>query len=92
MKYVLKGVEPLCAFLYFVDQDKFPNMSEVLLRFHMCTSEYESLLHDYPSDLDQYMRVIKSRMEDVSNTTFVNAGTSHLHTFNPKVKYKYFFI
>jgi hypothetical protein len=50
--YVLKGVEPLYAFLHFADQDKIPNMSKVLLRFHMCTSEYESLLRDYPSDLE----------------------------------------
>jgi hypothetical protein len=49
MQYVLKGVEPLFAFLRFVDQDKIPNMSEVLLRFHICTSEYESLLRDYPT-------------------------------------------
>jgi hypothetical protein len=52
MQYVLKGVEPLYAFLHFADQDKIPNMSKVLLRFHTCTSEYESLLHDYPSDLE----------------------------------------
>jgi hypothetical protein len=30
MHFVLKGVEPLYAFLHFADQDKVPNMSEVL--------------------------------------------------------------
>jgi hypothetical protein len=75
MEYVLKGVEPLYAFLRFADQDKVPNMSEVLLRFNICIGEYESLLHDYPNDLEQYMRVFKTRMEDVANSTFVNAGT-----------------
>jgi hypothetical protein len=53
MEYVLKGVEPLYAFLHFTDQDKVPNMSEVLLRFNMCICEYESLLHDYANDLEQ---------------------------------------
>jgi hypothetical protein len=79
MEYVLKGVEPLYAFLHFADQDKVPNMSEVLLRFNMCIGEYESLLHDYPNDLEQYMRVIKPRMGDVANSTFVNAGTCIFH-------------
>jgi hypothetical protein len=50
-------------------------MSEGFLRFSMCIGEYESLLHDYPDDLEQYMRVIKARMRDVANSTFVNAGT-----------------
>jgi hypothetical protein len=52
MEYVLKGVEPLYAFLRFADQYKVPNMSEVLLRFNMCICEYESLLYDYPNDLE----------------------------------------
>jgi hypothetical protein len=38
MHFVLKGVEPLYAFLHFADQDKIPILSKVLLRFHMCTS------------------------------------------------------
>jgi hypothetical protein len=77
----------------FVDQDKITNLSEVLLWFHMCTSEYENLIRDYPSDLDQYMRVIKPRMGGgVCNTTFLNAGTSHLLTFNPNTKHRYFSI
>jgi hypothetical protein len=46
MQYVLKGVEPLYVFLCFANQDKIPNMSEVLLQFHVCTSEYESILRD----------------------------------------------
>jgi hypothetical protein len=48
----VEGVEALFAFLHFVDQDKIPNMSELLLRFNMCIGEYESLLHEYPSDLE----------------------------------------
>jgi hypothetical protein len=90
MQYVLKGVQRLYAFLRFADQDKIPNMSDVLLRFNMCICEYESILCDYPSDLEQYMRVIIPRMGDVSNSTFVNAGTCYFHTSNPNAKHKYF--
>jgi hypothetical protein len=93
MQYVLKGVEPLYAFLHFADQDKISNMSEVLLRVNMCIGEYESLLRDYTSDLEQYIRVIKPRMGDISNSTFMNAGTCYFHTCNPNAKkHKYFFI
>jgi hypothetical protein len=90
MPYVLKRVEPLYAFLRFVDQDKIPNMTEVLLRFNMCIGEYESLLNDYPNDLEPYMRVIKPRMGDVSNSTFVNACTFKFHTCNSNAKHKFF--
>jgi hypothetical protein len=90
MEYVLKGVEPLYAFFCCVDQDKVPNMSEVLLRFNMCIGEYESLLHDYPNDLEQYMRVIKTRMRDVANSIFVNAGTCILYTCNTNTKHMNF--
>jgi hypothetical protein len=92
MEYVLKGVEPLYAFLHFIDQDKVPNMSDVLLWFNMCIGEYESLLYDYPNDLEKYMRVIKPRMGDVTNTTFVNAGTCIFHTCNTNAKHKNFFM
>jgi hypothetical protein len=49
----VEGVEPLYAFLHFADQDKIPNMSEVLLQFNMCIGEYERLLCEYPSDLER---------------------------------------
>jgi hypothetical protein len=92
MQYVLKGVEPLYVFLHFADQDKILNMSEVLLQFNICIGEYESLLHEYPTDREQYMRVIKPRMGGVSNSTFVNAGTCYFLICNLNSKHKYFFM
>jgi hypothetical protein len=86
----VEGVEPLYAFLCFAGQDNVPNMSEVLLWFNMCIGEYESLLHDYPDDLEQYMRVMKARMGDVANSTFVNTGTCIFHTCNTNAKHKNF--
>jgi hypothetical protein len=90
MEYVLKGLEPLYAFICFADQDKIPNMSEVLLRFNTSIGVYESLLCDYPTDLEHYMRVVKPRMGDISNSTFVHAGICNFHTCNHNSKHKYF--
>jgi hypothetical protein len=58
MEFVLKEVEPLYAFLHFTNQDKVPNLSEVLLRFSMVENEYEILLQGYPADLRKYLDVI----------------------------------
>jgi hypothetical protein len=41
-------------------------------------------------DLKQYMRVVKPRMGDVSNSTFVNVGNYYFHTCNRNAKHKYF--
>jgi hypothetical protein len=90
MEYVLKGVEHLYVFLCFADQYKVSNMSEVLLRFNMCICEYESLLYDYPNDLEQSMRLIKARMRDVTKSIFVNACTCIFHTCNTNAKHKNF--
>jgi hypothetical protein len=48
MHFILKGVEPLYAFLRFADQDKVPNLSEVLLRFSMVENEYEVSYKNIP--------------------------------------------
>jgi hypothetical protein len=74
MHFVLKGVEPLYTFLRFADQDKVPNLSEVLLRFSMVENEYESVLQGYPTDLRRYLDVIRPRACDIQSNTYVNAG------------------
>jgi hypothetical protein len=48
MHFILKGVEPVYAFLRFADQDKVPNLSEVLLRFSMVENEYEVSYKNIP--------------------------------------------
>lgn len=62
MSYVVKGVEPLYAFLRFADQDKVPNLSEILLRYTMVRREYESLFQNDRQQFDRYMTVINPRM------------------------------
>ena len=82
MDQVVKSVAPLYAFLRFADSDKVPNLSEVLLRFHILRKEYENLFHDEPRELSRYMSVIEPRMGDISNDSYVNGGntiSSSLH-------------
>jgi hypothetical protein len=74
MHFVLKGVESLYVFLRFADQDKVPNLSEVLLRFSMVENEYESLMQGYSTDLRRYLDVIRPRQRDIQSYTYVNAG------------------
>ena len=79
MSYVCKSVEPLYAFLRFADQDRTPNLSEVLLRFNLMKQEYESLFQNDANELDRFIKVINPRMGDIANDTFVNAGNQSLH-------------
>jgi hypothetical protein len=81
MHFVLKGVEPLYVFLRFADQDKVPNLSEILLRFSMVESEYEGLLQAYPTNLRRYMDVIHPRARDIQSRTYVNAGKTNCGSF-----------
>jgi hypothetical protein len=75
MEFVLKGVELLYAFLHYADQDKVPNLSEVIMRFSMVENEYESLLQGYPTDLRKYLDVIRPHARDVQTGSYVNVGT-----------------
>jgi hypothetical protein len=76
MEFVLKGLEPLYAFLRFADQDKVPNLSEVFMRFSMVENEYKNLVQGYPADLRKYLYIIRPRARDVQTSSYVNAGTA----------------
>jgi hypothetical protein len=77
MQFVLKRVRPLYAFLHFANQDKVPNLSEVLLRFSMVENEYKSLMQGYPTDIRRYLDVIRPRQHDIQSHTYVNAGKTN---------------
>jgi len=74
LKRVVKTVEPLYAFLRFADQNKFPNFSEVLMRYHIMKLEYDSLFRDDRASFNEYIEIVNRRMHDVSNGTYMNAG------------------
>ena len=81
MKRVVDSVQPLYVFLRFADQDRVPNISEVLMRYYILRSEYESLFRDDRAMFNEYMEVVNRRMHDVSNGTYMNAGMIHVVFF-----------
>ena len=76
LQAVVDSVQPLYGFLRFADQDKFPILSEVLLRYNILRHEYQSLFQNDEASYKQYMSVIDRRMRDVSDGTYMNAGNT----------------
>jgi hypothetical protein len=74
LKRIVESVQPLYAFLRFVDQERIPNLSEVLFRYHILRQEYDALFHDDRTSFDQYIEIVNKRMYDVANDTYMNAG------------------
>jgi hypothetical protein len=74
LKRIVESVQPLYAFLRFVDQERIPNLSEVLFRYHILRQEYDALFHDDRTSFDQYIEIVNKRMHDVANDTYMNAG------------------
>jgi hypothetical protein len=74
LKRIVKSVQPLYAFLWFVDQEKIPNFSEVLFRYHILRHEYDALFYDDRTSFNQYIEIINKRMHDITNDTYMNVG------------------
>jgi hypothetical protein len=70
----VESVQPMYAFLRFMDQERIPNFSEVLLRYHILRQEYDALFHDDRTSFDQYIEVVNKRMHDITNDTYMNVG------------------
>jgi hypothetical protein len=58
LKRIVKSVQTLYAFLQFVDQERIPNFSEVLFRYHILRQEYDALFHDDRTLFDQYIEIV----------------------------------
>jgi hypothetical protein len=74
LKRIVESVQPLYAFLRFADQERIPNLSEVLFRYHILRQDYDALFHDDRTLFDQYIEIVNKRMHDVANDTYMNAG------------------
>jgi hypothetical protein len=74
LKRIVDSVQPLYAFLRFVDQERIPNFSEVLFRYHILRQEYDALFHDDRTLFDQYIEIVNKKIHDVTNDTYMNAG------------------
>ena len=78
LETLVNSVQPLYSFLRFADEDKLPNLSEVLLRYQITRMEYESLFSRHRTAFNEFMEIIDRRMNDLTKETLINAG----NTFN----------
>jgi hypothetical protein len=74
LKRIVKSVQLLYAFLQFVDQERIPNFSEILFRYHILRYEYDALFHDDRTSFDHYIEIVNKRMHDIANGTYMNDG------------------
>jgi hypothetical protein len=74
LKRIVDCVQPLYAFLQFIDHERILNFSDILFRYHILRQEYNALFHDDRTSFDQYIEIINKRMHDVTNDTYMNTG------------------
>jgi hypothetical protein len=74
LERIVESVQPLYVFLWLVDQERIPNFSEVLFRYHILRQEYDALFHDDRTSFDQYIEIVNKRMYDISNDAYMNVG------------------
>jgi hypothetical protein len=74
LKRIVNYVQPLYAFLRFTNQERIPNFSDIIFRYHILRQEYDALFHNDRTSFDQYMEILNKRMHDVANNTYMNAG------------------
>jgi hypothetical protein len=74
LKRIVESIQPLYAFLWFTDQERIPNFSAVLFRYHILWQEYDALFHVNRTSFDQYIEIISKIMHDIANDTYMNVG------------------
>ncbi|XP_015649249.1 uncharacterized protein [Oryza sativa Japonica Group] len=85
LQTVVNSVQPMYSFLRFADEDKNPNLSEVLLRYQLLRMEYDSLFASERDKFEAYMEIVNRRMHDLTNQTLINASAA----LNPMTHYQY---
>jgi hypothetical protein len=74
LKRIVESVQLLYAFLRFTDQERIPNLSKVLFRYHILRQKYDALFHDDRTSFDQYIEIVNKRMHDIANDTYMNTS------------------
>ena len=74
LEAVVNSVQPMYSFLRFADEDKNPNLSEVLLRYQLLRMEYDSLFARERDKYNAYMDIVDRRMHDLTTKTLINAS------------------
>ena len=74
LKYVIDTVQAIYKFLRFADQDKRPNMCEVVMSYQNTRQELQSFFGNNVSTRDEYLKVMDDRMRDLFIGTYVGPG------------------
>lgn len=79
MKYIIDTVQPVYRLLRFADQDKRPNLCELVVNYQTMRNEMESFFSNNPSTWREYNAILNARIRDTyDDSTYVGAGmTSH---------------
>ena len=78
LKYIIDMVQPIYKFLRFADQDKRPNMCEVVMAYQTMKRELRSFFGTNVSTLKEYDEVVDERLGDVFIGMYVGPG-KHTH-------------
>jgi hypothetical protein len=74
MDYIIKTVEPIYKMLRFADQDKKPNMGDVVMAYQRMKTELESYFGNNVHTWNEYKEILDNRIRDVYWGTYVGAG------------------
>lgn len=72
--YLLRTVEPVYKLLRFADQDKKPNMGDVVMFYQNMKAEMESYFGANRSTWNEYKAILDTRISEVYIGTYVGAG------------------
>ena len=78
LKYIINTVQPVYKLLRFADQDKKPNLCDVVYAFQTCKNELESFFRRNVSTWNEYRQILDARIRDVYHGTYVGAGKNVL--------------
>jgi hypothetical protein len=74
LDYIIKTVEPVYKMLRFADQDKQPNMGDVVMAFQEMKHELESYFGSNVSTWNEYKQILDNRIRDLYYGTYVGVG------------------
>jgi hypothetical protein len=74
MDYIIKTVEPIYKMLRFTDQDKKPNMGDVVMAYQQMKTELESYFGNNVHTWNEYKEILDNRIRDVYWGTYVGVG------------------
>lgn len=74
LKYIIDSVAPIYRFLRFADQDRRPNLCDVVYTFQECKREMEAFFGTNVATWNEYKVIMDKRIADVYYGTYVGPG------------------